>query len=296
MSKAVQQTKSRATQSLKVASPEEISLNDKEFDQLKDVIQEMTGIHMSDSKRHLVFRRLSRRLKALGITSFQKYIDLLSLGDKTEVELFSNAVTTNLTSFFRENHHFEYLRNTIIPELLAAKSKHGKRLRIWSAGCSTGEEPYSIAMTMHEAIDNLPIWDAKLLCTDLDTDVVATAVAGIYSDDRIKKMPKEQLKRWFQHCKGDKQHMVRVVDKLRENIIFKQLNLMHDWPMRGKFDVIFCRNVVIYFDKPTQRILMDRFANILEDGGYLVLGHSESLYNVSSRFKLIGTTIHQKES
>jgi len=270
------------------------SLSDGEFDQIRGVIREMTGISMSDSKRQLIYRRLSGRLKALNISTFKEYLAFLKSGDATEVELFTNAVTTNLTSFFREDHHFDYLVKTIIPEVVQEKQNSSRRLRIWSAGCSTGEEPYSIAIALREALRDISAWDAKVLCTDLDTDVIATASAGVYTENRFEKMSQVRLKRWFQKSNGADGTLLKVRDELRQLLTFKQLNLMHDWPMRGRFDVIFCRNVVIYFDKPTQRVLMDRYADALEDGGYLILGHSESLFNVSDRFTLLGKTIYRK--
>ncbi len=282
---------SKAEKIQRKSSLRDFELSDAEFDEISAVIRDMTGISMGESKRQLVYRRLTGRLKALNMTSFRKYVAFLQSGDATEVELFTNAVTTNLTSFFREHHHFDYLAKTIIPEIVQAKDKRNRRLRIWSAGCSTGEEPYSIAITLRESMPNLGAWDAKLLCTDLDTDVVATASAGVYPESRVEKMPRNQLKRWFRKNGSD----VKVRDELKKDIIFKQLNLMDDWPMRGKFDVIFCRNVVIYFDKATQRVLMERYANLLEDGGYLILGHSESLFNVSDRFTLLGKTIYKKK-
>ncbi len=275
--------------------PGKFCLSDSEFAKMQKIIRDMTGISMSDAKRQLVYRRVEGRLKALGMTSFKDYLAFLESGHPDEVELFSNAVTTNLTSFFRENHHFEFLRDTILPEIVKKKAKGAKRLRIWSAGCSTGEEPYSLAITLSESMRNLAGWDAKLLCTDLDSDVLATASKGIYPIARIEKVPVAQKKRWFQKCDSQGEQQVRVRDELRDLIVFKQLNLMHEWPMRGKFDIIFCRNVIIYFDKPTQRVLMERYAQFLEDGGYLIIGHSESLYNVSNEFDLLGKTIYRKK-
>lgn len=273
----------------------DLALTDAEFLRVRNIIQEMTGINMDEKKRLLIHRRLVGRLKDLGMTTFRDYLKFLESGDSIEVELFTNAVTTNLTSFFRENHHFDFLRSTVIPEIVHNKSSGSRRLRIWSAGCSTGEEPYSIAMTLRESMQDIEKWDAKLLCTDLDTDVVATASNGVYPESRVEKVPQAQLKRWFRKSDSESGPVVRVHDDLRKIITFKQLNLMNDWPMRGRFDVIFCRNVVIYFDKPTQRILMNRYADILEDGGYLILGHSESLFNVSDRFTLLGQTIYKKK-
>ena len=267
-------------------------LTDREFDHIRKLIRDMTGISMSESKRQLVMRRVSNRLKALRMNSVQEYLAFLESGDPDEVEQFNNAVTTNLTSFFREKHHFEFLKQKALPEIVAKKERSSRRLRIWSAGCSTGEEPYSIAMTLKAFSADFKTWDARVLCTDLDTDVLRTASEGIYRPDRIESVPVEYQRKWLKKVGENFQ----ASNELKSLLTFKQLNLMHQWPIRGKFDVIFCRNVVIYFDKPTQRVLMDRYANHIEDDGYLILGHSESLHNVSDRFKLIGKTIYQKVS
>ena len=275
-------------------TPREFSMSDRDFERIRSVIKDVTGINMSDSKRQLVYRRLGSRLKATGIGSFQAYLDHIREGNPAELEQFTNAVTTNLTSFFRENHHFQFLEKTVLPEAVARAARGDKRLRIWSAGCSTGEEPYSIAITLRETLKDIAQWDAKVLCTDLDSDVIETCKAGIYSMQRVEKIPPERLRRWFKKGRGSDEERVKVSPQLQELLTFKQLNLMHDWPMKGRFHLIFCRNVIIYFDKPTQRVLIDRYADILADGGYLILGHSESLFNVSDRFKLIGNTIYRK--
>ena len=270
-------------------APRDLELTPSEYTEFQGIIRELTGITMGDSKRQLVHRRLTARLRALGLSSFRDYINYLKNGDAQELEAFTNSVTTNLTSFFRESHHFDYFANTILPEISAKKAS--KRLRVWSAGCSTGEEPYSIAITLKESLANLGEWDARLLATDIDSDVLRTCRAGRYADQRVEKVPPGKLKRWFRQVDGGEFELRNDVKSL---ITFNQLNLMNEWPMRGKFDVIFCRNVIIYFDKPTQRVLIDRYANILENGGYLILGHSESLFNVTDRFSLIGQTIYKK--
>lgn len=272
----------------------EYSMSAREFDEIRAVIKELTGISMGDSKRQLVYRRVGSRLKATNISTFQGYLDYLRKGDPSELEEFANVVTTNLTSFFREGHHFDFLAKTIIPEIVASKGNTSKRLRIWSAGCSTGEEPYSIAITLKESLRNLDRWNAKILCTDLDSEVLKTCKAGVYSRQRVEEIPQNQLRRWFRKSRAQSGELVKISQELQDLITFKQLNLMHDWPMQGRFDIIFCRNVIIYFDKPTQRALIDRYANILEDDGYLILGHSESLFNVSDRFSLLGKTIYRK--
>jgi chemotaxis protein methyltransferase CheR len=249
---------------------------------------------MGDSKRELIYRRVTARLKVTNIASFKDYLDFLKKGDPSEVEAFSNAVTTNLTSFFREGHHFDFLAKNIIPEIVARPRNDAKRLRIWSAGCSTGEEPYSIAITLKETLKNIDSWDAKILCTDIDSNVLKTCKSGIYSQQRVENIPQEQVRRWFRKSRAEDGDLVKVSQELQDLVVFKKLNLMLDWPMKGCFDAIFCRNVIIYFDKPTQRVLIERFANLLADGGYLILGHSESLFSVSDRFSLLGQTIYRK--
>lgn len=278
----------------KLLPNQEFSLSDSEFNDIRTVIKELTGINMGKQKKLLVYRRVASRLTATGIPTFRQYLGYLKDGDPEELEHFANAVTTNLTAFFRENHHFNFVAKTIIPEIVAAKATSRKRFRIWSAGCSTGEEPYSLAITLREAFPNLHNWDAKILCTDLDSNVLETCRAGVYSKERVKKIPHERLQRWFTKSGTGQDAEFKVKPLLQEMLVFKQLNLMNEWPMRGKFDVIFCRNVIIYFDKLTQRFLIDRYADMLEENGYLILGHSESLFNVSDRFKLIGHTIYRK--
>ena len=271
----------------------EFEFGDKDFNFLRDFVKERTGINLSDSKRELVYGRLAKRLRLLKLGGFTEYCELLKQGDDTETANLVDSITTNLTSFFRENHHFEYLADKLIPRVLGEKQQ-SRRLRIWSAGCSTGEEPYSIAMVVKESMPSTGGWDAKILATDLDSKVVAKSKTGVYDLKRITTLPSNRLNRWFNKGKGDKAGQIQTAQALQELITFKQLNLMHEWPINGPFDVIFCRNVVIYFDKPTQRILFNRFADLLDDNGILFIGHSESLFKVSDRFKLLGKTIYQK--
>lgn len=205
---------------------------------------------------------------------------------------FVNAITTNLTAFFREVHHFDYLATTLLPALLQDKVR--RRLRLWSAGCSTGEEPYSLAMVVRETLPASVGWDTKILATDIDSNVLATARLGVYSTERASGLSPQHLQRWFRRGTGANAGLMRVVPALQELITFRQLNLMHDWPLRGPFDIIFCRNVAIYFDKATQRRLFDRFADQLDRQGYLFVGHSESLSAITERFELLGKTIYRK--
>lgn len=268
-------------------------LSDSDFNSLRQLVSTHTGISLSEKKSELVYGRLSRRLRALGLTCFGEYCDLLKNNPDDELEHFSNAITTNLTSFFRENHHFEYLAQQVVPVLLDRYDKT-RRLRIWSAGCSTGEEPYSLAITLHEAIPDIESRDIRILATDLDTNVVKSAATGIYQEKQIEELDTHRCQHWFQRGKGSQAGKVKVQPSLQKMITFRQLNLMQNWPMQGLFDVIFCRNVVIYFDKPTQRVLFERFANIMQPESNLFIGHSETLSNVSERFQLTDKTIYRR--
>ena len=272
----------------------EFTFTRNDFEHIRNMVGERTGIVLSDHKVDMVYGRLARRLRQLKINSFKDYLTLLSQDDDQELVEFTNALTTNLTSFFREPHHFEFLQQKGIPELI--KRRPNKRLRVWSAGCSTGEEPYTIAITLQESLPLIRNWDVKILATDLDSNVVRHAKAGVYEQERVNGISKERLSRWFNKGQGSNQGKVRVSSDLHRLITFKQLNLMHEWPMKGPFDIIFCRNVVIYFNKDTQRILFDRYADILANDGYLIVGHSESLHKVTNRFELLGKTVYRKVS
>ncbi|HEY9199762.1 MAG TPA: protein-glutamate O-methyltransferase CheR [Gammaproteobacteria bacterium] len=254
-------------------------------------IGEHAGIVLSEAKRDMVYSRLARRLRALDLNRFADYLHLLDR-DPDELGQFVNALTTNLTAFFREEHHFEFLARTLVPAWAADRNR--TRLRIWSAGCSTGEEPYSLAMTLAEALPADRDWDLRILATDLDTEVLARAAQGVYSGERLKGVREERRRRWFLRGRGAHAGQVRVAPELQDMITFRQLNLLQEWPFQGPFDVIFCRNVVIYFDKSTQRVLFDRYADLLTAHGHLFIGHSETLFRVSERFDSLGNTIYRK--
>jgi chemotaxis protein methyltransferase CheR len=275
------------------ARAREFHFGDEDFDALRSLVRKHTGISLSEAKRELVYGRLARRLRALGINTFREYRELLtSEPDGREIVEFCNAITTNLTAFFRESHHFDYLRDEVLTPLVTGSP--GQRVRIWSAGCSTGEEPYSIAMTVREALPGGQRHDLKILATDLDSDVLSKGRSGIYGSDRVKGLSPARLKSFFQeqHEAGATRHAVK--DELRELITFKQLNLMNELPMKGPFDVIFCRNVVIYFDKDTQRELFKRYARVQRPGDILFLGHSESMFKLSDDYTLVGRTIYRR--
>ena len=271
----------------------EFPFTDTDFDCIRTLVNQHTGIVLSDAKRDLVYGRLTKRLRQLRLHSFQAYCQVLQTGDPQELEQLVNAITTNLTMFFREAHHFDMLATTLLPALRESKTPP-RRLRIWSAGCSTGEEPYSIAMVCKAVLPDTEEWDVKILATDIDSQVLATAQCGVYSVERVQGLSPAHLQRWFRKGQGGNTGLVRVVPALQELITFRQLNLIHAWPMRGPFDIIFCRNVVIYFDKATQRQLFDQFADLLDPHGYLFVGHSESLFQLTNRFEPLGKTIYRR--
>jgi chemotaxis protein methyltransferase CheR len=269
---------------------EEYALHDRDFRTLSKLVMDTAGIVLSERKRAFVQGRLGRRLRALGLSNFRQYCDLLetNAGDAERSNLI-NAITTNHTSFFRESHHFNHLTKVVFPQLLE-KNRESRRIRIWSAGCSTGEEPYSIAMTVLGHLPSLGGWDVKILATDLDTNVVSHAARGVYDRERVESIPETYRKRFVTF--NDDGAVMR--EEARRLISFANLNLLGEWPMSGPFDVIFCRNVVIYFDKETQRRLFDRYADLLRSDGCLIIGHSENLSTVSDRFDLVGRTIYRR--
>lgn len=282
-----------------VESPDEFSLRpfsftEKDFDYLRKLITAHTSIQISEMKREMVYGRVSRRLRQLDLKSFAEYCDLLKDENSDELGNLINAITTNLTSFFRERHHFDYLAQAVVPVLKQTNSTR-QRIRVWSAGCSTGEEAYSIAITLWQAREMLRDWDVKILATDIDTRVIEKAREGVYQMQDIEPMPTELRERAFLMGTGSNMGRVRVKPGIQNLVTFLALNLGEAWPMRGLFDIVFCRNVVIYFDRGTQTKLFNRFADILAPGGHLFIGHSETLFSISNRFELIGQTIYRKK-
>jgi chemotaxis protein methyltransferase CheR len=252
-----------------------------EFSLFRKMIYIETGIALADSKSSLVSSRLGRRLRHFGFDSFQKYYDhLIKVDVCGEEGRMINCITTNKTSFFRESHHFDLLRKLLLnPLQLRAATGQPRRLRIWSAACSTGQEPYSIAIVIREAIASVAAWDIKILASDIDTDVLARAERGVYEMADLDDMPPAQRARHFLRGTKDCQGLVSVNPDLRRLVHFRRVNFVDPaWPVRGKFDAIFCRNVLIYFDRPTQYRLLSRLAGLLKPEGYLFVGHSENLY------------------
>ena len=258
----------------------------RDFARVRALIYKQAGISLGESKQEMVYSRLARRLRAKGLSTFEEYLDGLESGrDNEEWVAFTNALTTNLTSFFREAHHFPILAE----HLLNRKAS----LSIWCSAASTGEEPYSIAMTACEAFGTLtpPI---TIIATDIDTNVLETAANGVYPLERIDKMAQDRVKRFFQRGKGERSGLVRVRPELRQLVTFKPLNLLGgSWPVSGPFDVVFCRNVMIYFDKPTQGKILSRFVPLMKPDGLLFAGHSENFMYASDAFKLRGKTVYE---
>ena len=247
---------------------------DADFAQIASILHETAGISLSEGKAPLVYARLTKRLRALGLESFREYCALiLSDAGVDERQRMIAALTTNVTKFFREPHHFEHLRRQII-EPNAAQFRKGKRLRIWSAACSNGQEPYSIAMTILSVIPEAASLDIRILATDIDPNMIEAGKIGEYPEEAISAVPSNLAERWFSVAPG-RSRLWRVDEKLAELVSFRELNLVGPWPMKGKFDAIFCRNVVIYFEEKTQQDLWQRFLPALTPDGALYIGHSE---------------------
>ncbi|WP_019960148.1 CheR family methyltransferase [Woodsholea maritima] len=269
----------------------EFAMSEADFQKIKTFIYDRAGISLSDQKRGLVYARLTRRLRDLGLTTFKAYLDYLAEGqDNQEFSNLVNALTTNHTKFFRERHHFDFLRGTAAAQWRKQLTRGApSKIRIWSAGCSTGEEPYTIAMTMAHAFDL--DFDWKILATDIDTTVLSHAKRGQYSVDTARDIP-AQVKHRYMRSLG--QDLIEVDKQLQSHIRFNRLNLHGNWPMKGPFDAIFCRNVTIYFDPPTKNKLIQRFIQLLPPGGFLFLGHSETLASRDLDLEPLGRTVYQR--
>lgn len=278
------------------SGPAVFKITDAEFQKLREFIHSHTGISLSDHKRALVYARLARRLRHHRLDSFAEYYELLTERDSDGQELVEmiNCITTNKTDFFREPHHFKFLAEKAFPEMRARGMTGGRRIRLWSAGASTGEEPYTLAITVRESFPAVESWDIKILATDIDTRVLAHAERGEYSTEQTERIPATLLQRYFYQGEGPHAGQVQAKPSLKELIRFRRLNLMDEpWPMKGQFDVILCRNVIIYFDRTTQRRLIERFTEMLRPEGYLMLGHSESLIDGGGKLRHMSQSVYQ---
>ena len=267
----------------------EFNFTTQDFERVRKMLYDRVGISLSPVKQDMVYSRLARRLRATDIRSFATYLDKLERDeDSEEMEAFTNALTTNLTSFFREEHHFPALA-----EHIKHYMNKGHTINLWCSASSTGEEPYSMAMTMVDLFGSYtpPV---KILATDIDTNVLKKAEAGVYPIERVEKLSSDLIKRFFLKGTGQQEGYVRVRQELRDMINFRQVNLLDEaWPMRGPFEAIFCRNVMIYFDKPTQHKILQKFVPLLRPDGLLFAGHSESFYHAAEIFKSRGKTIYE---
>ncbi len=272
-------------------------LTDEDFENLRSLIYKTCGIHLSDAKRDLMHARLSRRLRQLGIESFREYYQFLIRGDsKAEMVQLMNAISTNLTSFFREPVHFEYLTKEGFSEIFAGPQS-SLRIRLWSAGCSTGEEPYSLAITLLKYLHlrNPAGMDIRILGTDISTRVLKEATSGVYSEDRVAKIPEPDRRQFFDKFKRGEGHYYRVKNSVKNLITFRRLNLMEPFPFKEVFDLILCRNVMIYFGRARQESLVNKLYDCLKPGGFFMIGHSESLTGINQPFEYIMPTIYRKK-
>ena len=289
-------------------SSREYDFTQHEFAKIQKLIYEHAGISLSSTKQNMVYSRLARRLRAHGLSSFNEYLCLLEKGGEVEWEAFTNSLTTNLTAFFREAHHFPILEqhvlqskdqrkpeehHSLVADQYAQLRKNRHKIHLWCSAASTGEEPYSMAMAMVKAFKTFtpPV---HILATDLDTNVLAKAQQGVFSMDRLEKFPKDMLKKFFLKGNGRNAGSAKVRQELRDMITFRQLNLLDEaWPIRGPFEAIFCRNVMIYFDKSTQYNILKKFSPLLADDGLLFAGHSENFQYAANLFKLRAKTVYE---
>ncbi len=266
----------------------DFEFSDRDFRRVCELIHQRAGIALAPAKRDMVYGRLSRRLRALGLRSFQEYLDRLEKDGGDEWQAFTNALTTNLTSFFREPHHFDKLREELL------QRAHRAPLQIWSCAASTGEEPYSLAITACEAFGTLtpPV---RILATDVDTQVLSVGAQGVYSVERIANMDPALKRRYFQRGTGPNEGKCRVIPALRQLIEFRQLNLLSPrYDVGGPYDALFCRNVMIYFDKPTQRAILSRLVEHMGDDGLLYTGHSENYLHAADLIQPCGRTLYRR--
>lgn len=264
-------------------------LSPAQFEKISSIVYGLAGIRLGAGKEELVKARLLRRLRVLGLHNFTAYLEYLERPENApELACMIDALTTNKTAFFREPDHFAFLTAHVLPRL------EERKLRIWSAGCSTGEEPYSITMCLRDALPDFEDWDIKILATDIAGRVLEAAKRGSYQDEALGGLNPLSLQKYFTCTRRNPPRVYTVMDELRAPVRFAKLNLMGHWPMTGPFDVIFCRNVMIYFDRETQQQLVDRFYTLLSPGGYLFTGHSESLAGLSTSFHYVKPAVHKK--
>jgi chemotaxis protein methyltransferase CheR len=270
----------------------EYELSETDFIRIRDMIYSQTRIDLKGDKKALIQSRLNKRLRALGIPDYRAYLKYVK-NDESGRELVTlvDSLTTNLTYFFREPDHFDFIRDDVLDGVSEAS---GARLRFWSAGCSSGEEAYTLAIVLREKLPAIDIMDARILATDVSTRMLAAARDGIFNHDKFRDMPLELKQKYFSPVARNNEKLFQAAPELKRLIRFNQLNLFEPWPMKIPFDVILCRNVMIYFDRKTQQELIDKFHKQLRPGGHLIVGHSESLTGVRHEFTFAQKTIYKK--
>jgi chemotaxis protein methyltransferase CheR len=268
-----------------------------EFEKFSELIYAHVGISMKPEKKELLNARLGKRLRICHIASFGDYYEFINRPEQKKLEFvnFLDSVSTNFTSFFREISHFEYLKKSVLPDLLRRNSGNGRESSFWSSASSSGEEPYTLAMVLNDFKELNPKFRYKITATDISTKVLALANRGVYAIEQTSKTPPEYLKKYFQKGVGNSAGKVKVRDNVRRQVAFQRFNLMHDFPWHNEIDVIFCRNVMIYFDRETQQRLVEKFYNSLAKGGYLFIGHSESISSLKHSFLQVEATTYKKE-
>lgn len=281
---------------LSASPPQEFKFTDRDFDLISGLVHKNYGLSLTDAKKPLVYSRLIKRLRFLNIESFEAYCDfVISPAGEVERNRMLSALTTNVSHFFREKHHFELMETTILPPLIA-RARTGGRVRLWSAGCSAGQEPYSIAFTVLKLCPNADSLDFKILATDIDDDILAKAKSGLYAQEDVGKLDGSN-ENWLTPTSEDGHAKYEVKPLPKKLISFTKLNLVGEWPQTNQFDMIFCRNVAIYFDRETQSRLWSRFAKRLMPDGFLIIGHSERLTpNIGNLFEIAGITAYRKKS
>ena len=273
-------------------------LKDREFKRFSGLIYDQAGIKLPPAKKTMLEGRLQKRLKHLGLSNFESYADYVFSPEGQENELVHliDVVTTNKTDFFREPDHYEHLTRTILPAIIDSRADCRKEpIRIWSAGCSSGEEPYTLAMVLADNAQDRCDFRFTITASDISTHVLEQAITAIYPEERIEPLPERYKRKYLLRSKDRTNSLVRICPEIRSLVTFKQINFMaDDFGMRQKMDIIFCRNVVIYFNKDTQQTLMSKFHQQLHEGGFLFLGHSESLNGLDVDFKSVASTIYRK--
>ncbi len=273
-----------------------LEMKDSDFEKIRRLIYEQCGINLTEAKKELVKARLGKRLRSGQFKSFRDYYEYV-LNDVSgkELILLLDSISTNFTFFFREPKHFEYLKSVFLPEIISRKKNGAKKLNFWSAGCSSGEEPYSIIMSLLEVIENPILWDIQVLATDLSTRMLKIAETGIYPKEKLRDLPPLIIKKYFLKGEREWQNYVKVKDLLKQYVRFQRLNLMEPFSFTEAFDCIFCRNVMIYFDKEKQSSLVNRFYGCLHPGGILIIGHAESLTGIPHNFRYVRPSIYKKD-